>query len=485
MNASRARLPAALAGCLALVALAALAGNLIRQQRDALPGGSAPNVLLVVIDTLGARHVGHLLRPATEPSHTPEIDAPERSHTPEIDALAMRGATFANAYSPAPWTRPAVASLFTGKMPSRHGVEGPVDRLAQRHATLAEELAARGYATAAITSQPLLRQGAGYRQGFASYDDSHARGREAVTARSVTDAAIDWIDAHARERFFLLAYYFDPHDAYQHHEAHDLTSGYEGPLEPGMDVWKLREQRAALGPADRAYLVGLHREEIAHTDAEIGRLLRHLDLRGLERDTLVVLTSDHGEEFLEHGWIGHMRTLYDELLHVPLVVSLPGRIAPQRIEAPVSLLDVAPTILAVAGARSREEEEARDGISLVRALRGDARALADRALYAEVDYAPPEAGDRREVLTAHKTAFFGPRWKLVHDLPSGRFELYDRESDPGETLDLWGRAPEGLRMRRELLAFERSRPGRSAPPESGVASDAADLARLRELGYLR
>ena len=485
VRAPRARPPAALALGVALAAFAALSGDLIRQERAALPGGPAPNVVLVVIDTLGARHVGHLLRPGPERSHTPEIDAPAGSHTPEIDALARRGATFVNAYSPAPWTRPAIASLFTGRMPSRHGVEGPVDRLAQRHATLAEELAARGYATAAITSQPLLRLGAGYRQGIETYDDSHALGRDAVTARSVTDAAIAWVDAHARERFFLLAYYFDPHDAYQHHEAHDLTSGYEGPLEPGMDVWELRERRAALGPADRAYLVGLHREEIAHTDAEVGRLLRHLGLRGLERDTLVVLTSDHGEELLEHGWIGHMRTLYDELLHVPLVISLPGRIAPQRIEDPVSLLDVRPTILAVAGAQSRDEERAQDGVSLVRALRGDARALADRALYAEVDYAPPEAGDHREALTAHKTALFGRRWKLVHDLPSGRFELYDRESDPAETRDLWGRAPEGLRMRSELLAFERSRPGRSAPPASAMAPDSADLARLRELGYLR
>jgi choline-sulfatase len=471
-RAPRARLWATLAVC---AAFALLAGGLIRLERSALPGVATPNVLLIVIDTLGARHVGHLSKLA-----------PERSHTPEIDALAGRAATFAKAYSPAPWTRPAVASLFTGRMPSRHRVEGPVDRLAQRHATLAEELAARGFATGAITSQPLLRLGAGFRQGFATYDDSHALGREAVTARSVTDAAIAWLDAHAHERFFLLAYYFDPHDAYQHHEAHDLTSGYAGHLEPGMDIWELREQRARFGPEDLAYLVGLHREEIAQTDAEVGRLLRHLGTRGLEGETLVVLTADHGEELMEHGWIGHMRTLYDEVLHVPLVVSLPGRIAPRTIEDPVSLLDVAPTILAIAGTPPDDAEAPRDGVSLVRALRGDASALADRALYAEVDYAPPEGGDRREELSAHKTALLARRWKLVHDLPSGRFELYDRESDPGEVRDLWGSASEAGRLSRQLLAFELARPPRSAssaPP--ATSADAADLARLRELGYLR
>jgi arylsulfatase A-like enzyme len=474
-RAPRARHRATLAVCAALAALALLAGGVVRLERAALPGRDPPNVLLIVIDTLGARHVGNLLQPA-----------PERSHTPEIDALASRSAVFTNAFSPAPWTRPAIASLFTGRMPSRHGVEGPVDRLAQRHATLAEELAARGFATGAITSQPLLRLGAGYRQGFASYDDSHALGRKAVTARAVTDASIAWLDAHAQQRFFLLAYYFDPHDAYQHHEAHDLTSGYAGPLEPGMEIWKLREQRARFGPEDVAYLVGLYREEIAQSDAEVGRLLRHLGVRGLERDTLVVLTADHGEELMEHGWIGHMRTLYDELLHVPLVVSLPGRIAPRRIETPVSLVDVVPTILAIAGMPPRDAEGARDGVSLVRALRGDANALADRALYAEVDYAPPEGGDRREELTARKTALVGRRWKLVHDLPSGRFELYDRERDPGEQHDLWGRAPEGLRLRRKLLAFELTRPRRSASSAPSASSvDAADLARLRELGYLR
>jgi arylsulfatase A-like enzyme len=471
-RAPRARLWTTLAVC---ASLALLAGGVIHLERASLPGGAPSNVLLIVIDTLGARHVGHLLQPVPEPSHTPEIDA-----------LARRGATFTNAFSPAPWTRPAIASLFTGRMPSRHGVEGPVDRLAQSHATLAEELAARGFATGAITSQPLLRLGSGYRQGFATYDDSHALGREAVTARSVTDAAIAWLDAHAQQRFFLLAYYFDPHDAYQHHAAHDLTSGYAGPLEPGMDVWKLREQRAAFGPEDVAYLVGLHREEIAQSDAEVGRLLRHLGTKGLERDTLVVLTADHGEELMEHGWIGHMRTLYDELLQVPLVVSLPGRIAPRWIDDPVSLLDLAPTILAIAGVPPDDAEASRDGVSLVRALRGDASALAERALYAELDYAPPAGGGRREELSARKTALVGRRWKLVHDLPSGRFELYDRESDPGEQRDLWGRVPEGLRLRQQLLAFELSRPRRSASSApSASATDAADLARLRELGYLR
>ncbi len=240
------------------------------------------------------------------------------------------------------------------------------------------------------------------------------------------------------------------------------------------------------GPEDLAYLVGLHREEIAQSDAEVGRLLRHLGARGLERDTLVVLTADHGEELMEHGWIGHMRTLYDELLQVPLVLSLPGRIAPRRIEDPVSLLDVAPTILAITGTPPGDAEAPRDGVSLVRALRGDARAPAERALYAEVDYAPPEGGDRREELSARKTALIGRRWKLVHDLPSGRFELCDRESDPGERRDLWGRAPEGEGLRRHLLAFELARPRRSAssaPPASSV--DPADLERLRELGYLR
>ncbi len=470
----RASLPAALGVSAALAALTALAGGVIRFERATLPGAPPPNVLLVVIDTLGARHVGHLLRPA-----------PERSHTPEIDALARRGVSFTRAYSPAPWTRPAVASLFTGRMPSAHGVEGPLDRLAQRHATLAEELAARGFATGAVTSQPLLRLGSGYRQGFGTYDDSHALGREAVTSHRVTDAAIAWLDAHAHERFFLLAYYFDPHDAYQHHEAHDLTSGYPGPLEPGMDVWALRERRASLGPEDVAYLVGLHREEIAQNDAEVGRLLRHLAKLGVERETLVVLTADHGEELMEHGWIGHTRTLYDELLHVPLVVSLPGRIASRSVGDPVSLLDVMPTVLALAGGPTPDAEDGGDGVSLVRALRGDTRALADRALFAEVDYAPPEAGDRRTELTARKTAVVGRRWKLVHDLPTGRFELYDRESDPAERANLWGRAAEGERLRRRLLAFELTRPRRSAPPAGSPPPDGAELARLRELGYLR
>jgi hypothetical protein len=187
--------PVALAASLlALVAIAALAGGLVRVERGGLPGVGRLNVLLVVIDTLGGRHVGHL---SPGPSQTPDLShTPEVSHTPEIDALARGGVAFARAYSPAPWTRPAVASLLTGQMPSRHGVAGPLDRLAQRRETLAEALAGQGFATGAVTSQPLLRRGASRaRRGHLGA----ARRRRPACARPVARASTKaWFEIFER-----------------------------------------------------------------------------------------------------------------------------------------------------------------------------------------------------------------------------------------------------------------------------------------------
>jgi arylsulfatase A-like enzyme len=425
------------------------------------------NVLLVVVDTVGAEHVGFL--------------NPGQDHTPHFDRLAREGVVFEHAYAPAPWTQPSLASLLTGRMPSQHALLRLFDSLGEEQETLAEALRARGFETAAVVSHLLLERRFGFAQGFDHYDASAVAGHDAITSRSVTDRALAWLDGRSTDAPFLLfVHYFDPHFAFNHHPEFDRTAGYAGPLRPAMDIWELRDRRDRLTREDLDYLVGLYREEIAYTDAQVGRLLDHVR-EGDPRPTLVILAADHGEEFMRHGWIGHTRTLYDELLRVPLVFHLPGVFAPRRVDAPVSLLDVLPTLLAFSSTRAPEADV--PGISLAPALLGESELPRERELYAEVSFAArPEDPDFIAEKTAFKVALQTPRWKLIHDLLTDRWELYDRRADPEELNPLEGR-PEEAALRRRLTDWERARPG--AADRAAVAPSDDERARLRALGYLR
>jgi arylsulfatase A-like enzyme len=426
-----------------------------------------PNVLLVVLDTVAAEHVGSAV--------------PGLGHTPNLDRLTREGVAFERAFSTAPWTQPSVASLFTSRMPSSHGVLRLRQVLAPELVTLAERLSAEGYDTAGFVTHDLLRSRLGYAQGFSHWDQSHVGGHEGITSRAVTDAALAWLRARASDApFFLFVHYFDPHFVYQHHASHDLTAGYTGPLQPAMGIWELRNLRDRLTPDDIAYLVGLYREEIAFTDEHLGRLLDYLDTSGLAKRTLVAVVADHGEEFMQRGWIGHTRTLQDELIHVPLVLRLPGVLGPRAEPSPVSILDVAPTVLELVGAEADPESE---GISLAPYLAAAAPPLPPRDLRAEVSFVAPRLDTRGEQ-TVFLTALIRGELKIVHDLVSGRFRLYDRAADPGERTDRFEDHPRAGELRDALLAWEAARDGHG-PAATLLEPTEAELERLRALGYVQ
>jgi arylsulfatase A-like enzyme len=429
------------------------------------------NVLLVVLDTVGVEHVG---------TYRPEI-----GNTPTLDRLAREGTRFDRAYATAPWTQPSVASILTGRLPSGHGLERLGQALDASVPTLAMQLSSRGFGTAAIVSNNLLLPHFGFGRGFDVFRVAANDDPTALTSARATRRALRWLTSRRSEDpFFLLVHYFDPHYAYRHHPAYDRTSGYTGPLRPDMDIWELRAQRDALTAADVDYLVGLHREEIAHTDAELGRLLDAVDAKAAERPTLVIVTADHGEEFLRHGWLGHTRTLYEELLRVPLVIRLPGAPGGRVVDAPVSLVDFASTLLAL----SRDPSPPLgSGRSLLPFLLGDAALPeGERPVFAEVGFVyepelePPEAEEK----TAHKTAVIQGSGKLIHDLATGAFEYYNVKSDPDELAPLDPNAPDAQRLRGRLSAWERTRTT-GAPVAPVVPIDASERQRLRALGYLQ
>jgi len=430
------------------------------------------NILVIVIDTLAAKHLG---------CYDSSLD-----NSPVIDRLAAEGVFFNRAYSTAPWTQPAVASLFTSLMPSDNGVQQVFNTLSDSLVSVTELMRERGLWTQGVTSNFIVADEFGFAQGFERMNDSPCAGHDAITSADVTAAAKLVLDRAGRRPFYLYVHYFDPHWTFNHHPAFDRTSGYAGRLKAGMDIGDLRSIRDDLDPVDIAYLENLYREEIAYTDQQVGELLAHLQQLGLDDNTLVVLTADHGEEFMEHGWIGHTASLYDELIHVPLIFHLPGLLAARTVEQPVSLMDVLPTLVDLTG---RPAPGVRwQGKSLVGLMKGTDPGDPERPLFAEVSYISPDdwpTGDDQQK-RFFKTSLRVGQWKLIHDLLTDQLELYDLANDPGEMTNVWqdgstiGQELEGL-----LAVWEQNRGEGGLDPDAEMPEmDAALLKKLRSLGYV-
>ncbi len=389
-------------------------------------------VLLITVDTLRADRVGAY--------------GDALAHTPALDALAAAGARFDAAISPTPITLPAHATLMTGLEPPRHGVRGNgVFALPAEIPTLAEHMQASGFATAAFVGAIVLDRHYGLDRGFAHYDDAMSLrhsgkdgGYAERRAEQVVDSALAWLET-APPRFFAWVHVYDPH------------AEYDPP-----PAWQDRVPHDA------------YRSEIAYTDAQLRRLLEAVAVRYPGGKTLIVVTADHGESLGEHGEPTHSFTLYDATQRIPLIIAGPGVAPGSVIQNVVRLADVAPTVLALAGAAALPEI---DGSDLSGALRG--RDTTERLAYVETI-------DTR--LNQGWSPLYGvrsARWKYVR---APRPELYDVLADPGELSDLSRREP---RVVAELdgavtraHARERALAWAHAPPS------AAERAQLESLGYL-
>ncbi len=374
------------------------------------------NVVFVLVDTLAARHLG-----AYGATNSP---------SPNIDKLASGSVLFERAYSPAPWTKPAVASIFTGVMPSTHGVLSIDDILGSEEKTLAEYFKENNFSTAGFVTHTLISPELGYAQGFDSYETIPFKGNvhNVVSSEKVTNMAIQWMKNQNRDQknpFLLFVHYFDPHNNYHQHPDFDRTSWYNGPLKSGMDIRELRNKIPEMTPDDIRFLKGLYDEEIGFTDRNIGRLLSTLDELEIADDTIVVLTADHGEEFLDHGAIGHSRTLYDELIHVPLIVKIPGQSKPQKIKEPVSTMDLLPTLLDLFSFKGDSKLQ---GVSLRAALTAGV-GQGGRDIYSEVDF-------RSSAIKAYKIGLIQDNFKVVLDKTDSSLELFNLSSDPKEQKNL-------------------------------------------------
>ncbi len=395
-------------------------------------GREAPrlNILIIAVDTLRADHLG--------------CYGYERSTSPETDRLAARGVLCERCMSSAPWTLPSFATIFTSLHPTQHGATVVKSHMRDSFPTLAGILKENGYATGAIVNAPALKPANGVARGFDFYHMTPLDGRD---ADGTTRDALEWIDGVEDGPFFMFAHYFDPHLSYSPPYPYNRLyfPGYQGRIGASFNLEgfsRVRDsmfvQLQELKDDDWRQIVALYDGEIAFTDSAVGELLRGLNDRGLLENTLIVFLSDHGEEFFEHGGFEHGHSLYDELIHVPLIFSLPGGLPRDvRLKRQVRLLDVAPTILDILDIPVEPHFE---GTSLEPLLtgRGDVSPVGKDLLPAEAAYAEAMMHS-----TEQKCISVYP-WKLVTRMMTEEKTLFNLEADPDEMHDLTGLEPEPL-----------------------------------------
>ena len=399
---------------------------------------SKPNVIIIIIDTLRADHLG--------------CYGYRQIQTPNIDALARSAARFTHAYTPVPITLPAHTALFTGSFPMATGVHDfAVNRVPSSAVTLAEVLRQNGYATGAFIGAPVLDSTYGLNQGFETYFDhfdfSHLDEAKADQVKRrgniVIDEALGWLRRSPRQPFLLWVHLYDPHYPY-------------APPEPYASRYR-----------DHPY-----DGEIAFDDTQVGRLVAFLKETGSFADSLVVLAADHGEGLGEHGEKKHGFFIYNSTLHVPLIIKVPGA-GPRALEGEVSLVDVMPTILQALRIPVPPTVQGRSLLSEVLGRPGSGPSN----LYAE-SFLP--------LLHFSWSQLRGLQSRGLKYIDAPRPELYDTITDPHETKNLFGTRQADAHMMRDRLftILRRYTPASGAAAGEKALTDPALLERLRSLGYI-
>lgn len=440
----------------------------------AVARAAGPNVLLLSIDTLRADHVG------------PRADG--SSLTPNLDRLARTGLVARDAAAVSPYTLPSHTTMLTGQLPSVHGVVAHERTLsAARSTTLAERLAAAGYVTRAFTAGGFLNPVFGLERGFDAWSvidpwrgrDSHYfRTLEKRHGKTQAAAEVDalgfeavrtWLGAHADEPFFLFLHTYTVHD----YDAPERTLRCRelGCARPEVPLrTRTTEEAAAFTPAMRAHVRHLYEAALRFTDERVGELLAELERLGLLANTLIVVTSDHGEEFFEHGHLQHGLTLHEEILRVPLVLAGPG-VPARELARPAMLCDLAPTLLARLGLAPLPHAQ---GVDLL------GPTWPARPIWAEVD----DRFAHQYALRAEdgaKTLFAPPPQARMYPRPK-TWEHYELARDPLEQAEL-GAQPE-LAARRAALERERERLEALGAELGAAGSGAPDEETTDELSGL-
>lgn len=446
---------------------------------------SLPNVILISLDTVRRDRLG--------------CYGNQDAHTPNLDRLAAMGTVFTQAYSPSSWTKPAHASLFTGRYPVSHGAQGYTDIIAPRATTLPESLQALGYHTLATVSAPPLNSLYGFDRGFDAYDDytyeldrmcnlflrgnaGEVKIHSGDTASLITTAAmLSWSRRQQPDRpYFYFVNYFDAHHNYLPVGPFNAKSrtGYYGDFWGMVDGWVDGANPVDITRhrVDRERLLSLYDDEIAAVDKQVAVWTMRAEKTNQLDKTFFVVFGDHGEEFMEHASLTHGHGLYEEVLQVPFILCGPGVPKGKRIDTPVSLVDVLPTLLALVG---QPVPEGLDGVNLVPLLRN--RPIPTRPIFASLHL---EAFEGYAVRLGDEKLILNTRDQVAM--------LYDLAKDPMEQTDLAKERPERVQALQQLIVRHED-----AQRQKGLSLDAgatvtqeslptleALMEQLRAMGYL-
>jgi arylsulfatase A-like enzyme len=461
----------AMLGALALAAgelVFMLHGGATAGPRTSAPVSKArPNVLLVTVDTLRADHVG--------------CYGASDARTPAIDALAAQSVQFLDATSQANTTGPSHTSMLTGMYPHEHGATHNGVSLSHSVRTLPELLQAEGFQTAAsVSGFTLVQEACGLAPRFERYDDdllawhwlpaaaarlrlfkvaiqlANQRGFQALRAdrpaHETVDSALAWLSSRENSRpFFLWTHFYDPHCPYQPPPPFDRMHDESFPGDPARNWYKLstKARRKLLAdPREVEHMRSLYKGEISYTDSELARLFKSLKDRGEFDNTLVILTSDHGEGLGEHEyWFDHGTFLYDAELSVPLLIHFPaGAHAGKKVASQVRLIDIMPTVMEVLGLENHEKIS---GLSLIPTL--DETTPQPRPSFAQGDLAGDLSGyelDGRKLslrVNGRKLIWTSDSWLDSLHVPE-TWESFDLKADPSELTNRWSalqQAPAG------------------------------------------
>jgi arylsulfatase A-like enzyme len=460
---------------LAVFALSIALSACERAAPIALPAPPRPHLLLISLDTLRADALGC-------------YSGVSPSRTSTLDALAARGLRFERVLAPIAFTLPSHMTMFTGLSPEAHGVVEKTTRLSAAVRTLPELLSDAGYQSFGLASNAWLTGDYGFARGFEHYAQLRFEKSEEIDADRVNAEALALLDREARPGapIFLFLHYLDAHSDWKELPYDsppalraDLPSSPREFCTPQGScatrfLLALDRARAPVPEELRAKLHELYRRGVQALDAELGQLFEGLAARGFLQHAIVVVTSDHGEEFREHGRFGHSQT-YDESLSVPLIAAFPdAREAGRVVRTPVELVDLLPTLL---DWLELPAQPAAQGRSFAALARGEASG----------EPRPPALAQDKGISTRY--ALRGPHFKLIRDTATGAEELYDIQADPGERANLAASQPERASALRaaldaRLAALRSGAPARAPDPNAKPILSPEDERQLREIGYL-
>lgn len=449
-----------------------------------------PNVLLIVLDTARADRFSFL--------------GYNRSTSPHIDALASEAAIYKRAYAPAFWTLPSHASLFTGLYPSQAGATSETNRLPAFNTTLAEVLKKVGYDTAAFICNAWVSKERGFAKGFDRFYEmwrpqnfSQAPKRPSRAEWAAVKMAFDWLNKRktAKNPFFLFINFNSPHMPYfppDPFQADFIKAEYQNEeinrLSKINGMWAHLAGELKLSERDLRIMSDLYDGEIAFADYCTGKVTDQLKTLGILDDTLVIVTSDHGENIGEHGLIDHLLSMYETTLHIPLVIRYPKHIqAGATFDNLVSLVDIVPTILDLCDVRNKNKTLKFAGTTLAGSDQPDRTfviAENERPINGielmKSRFPNFDTGKIDYRMRALRTN----QHKLIWNIDDGK-ELYDLQADPGELNNLADELAEiADRLHGTLVKWMRQTPSESDVPIL-EGKDHESLKILRSLGYLK